>query len=50
VAAQLRRDYIGIDIKKEYVENFAIPRAKEGETGISVKEQNAGQMALFGDN
>jgi hypothetical protein len=36
-----------VDIKKEYVEKFAIPRVIQGETGISVKEQKAGQMALF---
>ena len=46
VAAQLDRDYIMIELKPEYIE-MAKRRIKEGETGISVLEQKAGQMGLF---
>lgn len=46
VAAQLRRDYIMIELKKEYCE-MAKKRIAEGETGVPVKEQRAGQMGLF---
>jgi len=46
VAAQLRRDYIIIDLKEEYCE-MARKRVMEGETGIPVKEQRQGQQALF---
>ena len=46
VAAKLRRDYIIIDLKEEYCE-MARKRVLEGETGMSVKEQKAGQLALF---
>lgn len=44
VAARLRRDWIGIEIKPEYIK-MAEKRARHGETGISPKE--VGQMALF---
>ncbi len=47
VAAQLGRDYIGIDLKEEYVKDFAIPKVKAVETGVSVKEQKKGQMGLY---
>ena len=47
VAAQLRRDYIMIDLKKEYVEKFAIPKLKAVETGVSVAEQKQGQKGLW---
>lgn len=46
VAAQLRRDYIMIELKPEYIE-MAKKRIAEGETGVPVKEQRQGQMALF---
>ena len=46
VAAQQRRDYILIDLKPEYIE-MAKTRVSAAETGISVKEQRAGQLALF---
>ena len=46
VAAKLRRDYIMIDLKPEYIE-MGEKRVMEGETGILIKEQKAGQMALF---
>jgi len=42
----LRRDYIIIDLKEEYC-GMARKRVNEGETGVPVKEQRAGQMALF---
>jgi len=46
VAARLRRDYIGIELKPEYAK-MANLRAMQGEIGISTKEQKVGQMALF---
>jgi DNA modification methylase len=46
VAARLRRDWIGIELKPEYIE-MAEKRARQGETGLSVKEQNKGQQPLF---
>ena len=46
VAAKLRRDYMMIDLKPEYIE-MGEKRVMEGETGLKVKEQKAGQMALF---
>ncbi|KKK97356.1 hypothetical protein LCGC14_2653590, partial [marine sediment metagenome] len=46
VAAQNGRDWLGIELKQEYIE-MAYRRINEGETGISVKEQNAGQLPLF---
>jgi len=47
VAAKLRRDYVMIDLKPEYIE-MGEKRVAEGETGVSVREQNKGQLALFG--
>ncbi len=46
VAAKLRRDYVMIDLKPEYIK-MGEKRVVEGETGLSVKEQKSGQMALF---
>ena len=46
VAAQLNRNYILIDLKKEYCE-MAEKRVKEGEHGVPVAEQLAGQKGLF---
>jgi len=46
VAARLNRDYIMIDLKKEYCE-MGEKRVAEGETGIPVKEQKQGQRGLF---
>ena len=46
VAARLRRDWIGVELKPEYIE-MAEKRARQGETGISVKEQKQGQMPMF---
>lgn len=47
VAAKiLGRRYIGIDISPEYCE-IARMRLKAVDTGVPVKEQKAGQMALF---
>lgn len=47
VAAKLLgRNYIGIDISEEYCE-IARQRIKAVETGVPVKEQRQGQMALF---
>ena len=47
VVAQLQRDYVMIDLKEEYVKDFAIPKIKAAETGVSVPEQKAGQIGLF---
>ena len=45
-AKMLGRNYIGIDISPEYCE-IARMRLKAIETGVPVKEQKAGQKALF---
>ena len=47
MAAQLRRDWIGIELKQEYITKIAEPFIAEAETGVPVKEQQAGQMGLF---
>jgi len=45
-AKMLGRNYIGIDISEEYCE-IARQRLRAVDTGVPVKEQRAGQMALF---
>jgi len=45
-AKMLGRRYIGIDISEEYCE-IARKRLDAVDTGVPVKEQNKGQMALF---
>jgi site-specific DNA-methyltransferase (adenine-specific) len=45
-AQNLNRRYIGIDISEEYCQ-IARQRLEAVETGVPVKEQNQGQMALF---
>ncbi len=45
-AMSQKRNYIGIDISEEYCE-IARMRIKAVETGVPVKEQRQGQMALF---
>ena len=45
VAAQNQRDYIGIDLNPEYIEDIAKPFVNEVETGVGRKE--IGQQALF---
>ncbi len=45
-AKMLGRNYIGIDLGEKYCE-IARQRIKAVETGVPVKEQRAGQMALF---
>lgn len=45
-AKMLGRRYIGIDISEEYCE-IARKRLEAVDTGVPVKEQNKGQMALF---
>lgn len=47
VAAQLKRDFVGIELKQEYIDKIAQPRIEAVETGVPVKEQKQGQMALF---
>jgi len=44
-AKKLGRSYIGIDISEKYCE-IARQRLEAADTGVPVKEQNAGQMAL----
>jgi len=46
MAKMLGRNYIGIDISEEYCE-IARQRLEAVDTGVPVKEQRAGQMALF---
>ncbi len=46
-AKMLGRNYIGIDISEEYCQ-IARARIEAVETGVPVKEQKQGQMALFG--
>ena len=46
VAARLNRNYLGIELKPEYIE-MAEKRVMQGESGIPVKEQKKGQGALF---
>ena len=47
-AKMLGRNYIGIDISEEYCE-IARQRLEAVETGVPVKEQRKGQMALFNE-
>jgi len=46
VAAQNRRDWIGIELNQEYIE-MAKKRIEAAETGVPVAEQREGQMPLF---
>ncbi len=46
VAAQNRRDWIGIELNQEYIE-MAMRRINTAETGVPVAEQRQGQMGLF---
>jgi DNA modification methylase len=48
VAAQLGRDYVGTELNPEYV-TMARKRLLAAETGVSVKEADMGQMALFSE-
>jgi len=47
-AKMLGRNYIGIDISSDYCQ-IARQRLEAVDTGVPVKEQQAGQLALFGD-
>jgi len=47
VSAKLGRNYMGIEINPDYIENQAKYRIAEGETGIPKQELIAGQKALF---
>lgn len=46
MAAKLKRKYIGIDISEKYCE-IARQRLEAVDTGVPVKEQRQGQLALF---
>ena len=46
MAAQERRDYTLIELQHNYID-MAKKTVKEGETGIRVAEQKAGQRGLF---
>lgn len=48
-AKMLGRRYIGIDISEEYC-NIARERLRAVDTGVPVKEERMGQLALFGGN
>ncbi len=48
-AKMLGRRYIGIDISEKYCE-IARQRLEAVDTGVPVREQNKGQLALFGAN
>jgi len=47
VAARLNRNYTGVEINPEYIENQAVYRVAEGETGLTPQEQRKGQKGLF---
>ena len=44
VAIKLKRDYVGIELNPDYIK---LGRVYAAETGVPVKEQNIGQLALF---
>jgi len=48
VAKTMNRRYIGIDISEKYCQ-IARQRLEAVDTGVPVKESNAGQMALFSE-
>jgi DNA modification methylase len=47
VAIEEGRNYIGIDLNPKYVSEFALPKVKAVETGVSVAEQKQGMKGLF---
>jgi len=47
VAMRLGRRFIGIEISQDYVSNIALDRIERGETGLTRREQAAGQETLF---
>lgn len=47
VAAQLGRKYVCIELNPKYITDVASTRLTEVSTGVPVKEQRAGQKALF---
>jgi hypothetical protein len=47
VAVKLKRDYILIEGKQEYIDDIANLKLQEAETGVTVEEQRQGQKALF---
>jgi site-specific DNA-methyltransferase (adenine-specific) len=47
VATRLGRNYCGSELSKDYLDNQAVLRIAESETGISMAEQETGQGALF---
>lgn len=48
VAAVLKRSYVLIELNPSYVHDIAEVKLQAAETGVSMKESRAGQMALFG--
>jgi hypothetical protein len=46
VAAKLGRNYFGCEINPEYKHNHIDVRVKEVETGVSIDEARAGQLAI----
>ena len=47
VAAKLGRNYTGIEVNPEYIDNHITDRVKSAETGVPEAEMAAGQMGLF---
>lgn len=48
VAAKLNRNYLGSELNPDYITEQARYRVDEAETGLTKKEQHAGQRGLFG--
>ena len=47
VAAKLNRNYTGIEINPDYIDNHITIRVREAETGIDKDEARQGQKGLF---
>jgi len=50
ISVEEGRDFIGIDLNPKYVSDFALPKVKAVETGVSVVEQRQGMKGLFEDS
>jgi DNA modification methylase len=47
VAARLGRNYCGSELSSDYLNNQAVLRIAEAETGVTMNEIEQGQGALF---
>jgi len=47
VAAKLQRNYCLIELNPKYINEIAILRINEAETGVTIREQKNGQKSLF---